>query len=488
MWTKIKSFLFENKTTSQTLAKNTFWLGASNIAGRLLRSIIIIYAARVLGSGSWGAFSYAITLAAFLTIFTDFGINHVINRDLAKTTDDDERRNLISTSFFLKIGLLVPGVLLLIFVAPHISNIPEAIPLFSIVALIVIGDTMREFAGSVNRAFERMEREIVFYGVTNLGIIVFGFLFLAWSKTAEAFAYGYAAGTTLGTLTSFWMLRHELGQIFSRFTTSLIKPILSSSWPFAISGFLGILMLNTDIILIGWFLDADQVGYYSAPQRIIQILYLIPSVIATSALPMFARLAQEKSNSLRPIVEKIMGVTLGLAFPIAIGGTILGADIISLVFGSAYLPGAVPFQILMATMIVDFPAVILSNMIFAHNQQRSLIIFSALGGFSNVTLDLLLIPKFGIIGSAWATLGAQIIGNAYLWFTAKKIMPFNMARHLNGIILGTILMGLATFTIAQSGISTLYVIAISAGIYLLFLYHRKEPLLKDIRSILLQRN
>lgn len=68
MLKRIKSFLFENQTVRQTVAKNTFWLTVSNVGGRLLRAVIIIYAARVLGAGEWGAFSYAITLAAFLTV------------------------------------------------------------------------------------------------------------------------------------------------------------------------------------------------------------------------------------------------------------------------------------------------------------------------------------------------------------------------------------------------------------------------------------
>ncbi|MCL5004783.1 MAG: hypothetical protein M1170_02470, partial [Patescibacteria group bacterium] len=61
MLQKIKSFLFENKTTRQTIAKNTFWLFFGEISSRVLRAAIVIYAARVLGADGWGVFSYAIT-------------------------------------------------------------------------------------------------------------------------------------------------------------------------------------------------------------------------------------------------------------------------------------------------------------------------------------------------------------------------------------------------------------------------------------------
>lgn len=60
MFAKIKSLPLKNKTLRQTVLKNTFWLAFLNIGGRLLRAIVIIYSARVLGAAEWGAFNYAI--------------------------------------------------------------------------------------------------------------------------------------------------------------------------------------------------------------------------------------------------------------------------------------------------------------------------------------------------------------------------------------------------------------------------------------------
>jgi O-antigen/teichoic acid export membrane protein len=74
----IKQFLLHNTSTHQTILKNTTWLFSGQIIGRLLRATIVIYAARVLGANNWGAFSYALGIAAFLTVFTDIGVNAYI--------------------------------------------------------------------------------------------------------------------------------------------------------------------------------------------------------------------------------------------------------------------------------------------------------------------------------------------------------------------------------------------------------------------------
>ena len=68
MLSKLQGWLLHNTTVWQTIAKNTFWLFFGQMMSRVLRAIIVIYAARVLGAASWGAFSYALGIAAFLTI------------------------------------------------------------------------------------------------------------------------------------------------------------------------------------------------------------------------------------------------------------------------------------------------------------------------------------------------------------------------------------------------------------------------------------
>ena len=80
----LKDWLFQNRGDHQTIAKNTIWLLIGQISSRLLRSAIVIYAARILGAESWGAFSYALGIATFLTTFSDIGINALITKEASR--------------------------------------------------------------------------------------------------------------------------------------------------------------------------------------------------------------------------------------------------------------------------------------------------------------------------------------------------------------------------------------------------------------------
>src|SRR3989344_2847945 len=119
---RIKDFLFQNASTRQTIAKNTFWLAVSNIGGRLLRAAIIIYAARILGAAEWGIFSYAISLVTLLTVFTDLGVSPVLVREAAKLRENPEERSaLLSSSFALKSLFLLLGVIVVFAITPFLG-------------------------------------------------------------------------------------------------------------------------------------------------------------------------------------------------------------------------------------------------------------------------------------------------------------------------------------------------------------------------------
>ena len=480
---KIKEFLFQNTSVKQTVVKNTFWLSVSNIGGRIIKAAIVIYAARVLGTDGWGVFSYAVTLAGFLTLFIDPGINSILIRDVAKSSREDQEK-ILSTAFVMKLCLLVAGVFLVIFVAPFFSTLPGAKALLPLVALIIAFDTIREFFSSFIRAKEKMEWEAGIFLLMNAAIVTFGFIFLYLNPSVASFAWGYVAGTAIGAIAATYVMRGYLRKIFSFFSARLIKPIVTSAWPFAITGALGILLTNIDILIISWMRTASEVGIYSAAIRIVQVLYVIPMILQLSTLPLFSRIARHDNKKFRAVFERTLGLVFLVAIPLALGGAILGTQIISLVFGSAYASGDLVFKILVLTMLVNYSAMVIGAAIFAYSRQKGLVIASLIGGISNVALDLALIPRFGIAGAAVATLIAQTLSNWYLWHMMKKINYFEVMPKLKIIITAGVIMASVTALLLALHTNVILNIALSAAVYFAVLMAFREPLLMEIKRIL----
>lgn len=483
MWQKIKSFLFKNVTTRQTVAKNTLWLSVSNFGGRFIKAIVIIYAARVLGPSNWGVFSYAVTLSSFLILFTDLGINSILTKESAKAQTEEERTGLAATSFSMKAVLLAVGVLVVLFLGPFFTTLPGAKSLLPLTAFIMAFDTLRESGFSLIRSLEKMEWEAGIFLATNLAIVVFGLIFLSFSPTARSFTYGYVVGTGIGALVTVVALRNYFKKLITDISTKLIKPILKAAWPMAIAGSLALLLTSADILIISWLKTSSDVGSYSAATRIINLLYLLPAILSSSTLPLFSRLASKDSGKFRQTFEKALVLPYLISIPMALGGFILGKEITAFVFGTDYLSGASSLRVLMLTMIIDFPLSLIVSAIFAYNQQKKLIVSSAIGGISNVILDLLFIPKFGIVGSAYATFLAQFLTVAYLWSAMKKINYFKVLPHLKRIIGASIIMAGECLIISALGIHVLINVVISAATYFLLLKLLREPLFREIAAI-----
>ncbi len=479
MFQKLKGFLFENKTVKQTVAKNTVWLTISNFGGRLLKSAIVIYADRALGTAGYGLFSYTVTLAGFLTLFMDPGINATITKEGARSGKENSAE-LLSTTAIMKVILILLGLFVVIFLGPLFTTLPGARALLPVVGVIIVFDTIRDFLLAFVRSMEKMEWEAGIFLFTNLAIVTCGFLFILARPTAKSLGWGYALGTGLGAMAAIIVLSRYTKNIFSRFSSRLSFSIIRSAWPFAAVSALGALLTNADILIISWMRSASDVGVYSAAIRIIQVLYLVPTVVQFSTLPLFSRLANRDNEKFRVSLERVISVVFLISIPLALGGVILGTEIMRVIFGPEYTAGALSFKILMLTMLVDYPAAIIGNALFAYEHQRSLIVSTAIAGTVNVVFDLLFIPRFGIAGSAVATLIAQALGNWYIWRSLKRINEFNVFPHLKKIAASAVGMAILTLVLFSLHVNVAVNILLSAVLYFLLLKYSGEPLLPEL--------
>ena len=314
--------------------------------------------------------------------------------------------------------------------------------------------------------------------------MVFGFIFLYFAVNAQSFTWGYVVGDAIGTIVAMIALRSYFKKIFSRFSLPRVMPILKAAWPFAISGVLGLLFTNSDILIISWLRSASEVGIYSAAIRIIQTFYLIPSIIQLATLPVISRLAKTDKARFRSSFERTLGMVFLASIPLSLGGIVLGTQIMSFIFGAPYAAGGLSFKLLAATLLFDFAASIVINALFAYEHQKSLIISSALGGVINVGLDFALIPFFGITGSAVATLIAQAVNNGYLWYAMKKVNPFTVMGSLKKVFLSGIIMAAGSVVFMMLGVNVIVNILLCVCIYFAMLRVLREPLLIEIKHII----
>jgi O-antigen/teichoic acid export membrane protein len=213
------------------------------------------------------------------------------------------------------------------------------------------------------------------------------------------------------------------------------------------------------------------------------MFYLIPGFIYTSLFPFISKfIKDEDEKRLSVLLRKSIIVSLGLALPITIGGLIIAGPLMNVVYGHDYIGATRTFQILLLTLLPIFPGMILSSTLLAEDKQKTFIKSSAVGAGANIVLDLILIPIYGIAGSAVATIIAQLAVNGIFLSAILKNHALNIWKDMRKITLASGVMALLVFAMTRLLWPLLVIVPLSAILYFGLLFILREEVLQDIRQ------
>lgn len=480
----LKKFLFENQTIKQTIAKNTFWLFFGQIISRLIKAALVIYAARILGVEGYGLFSFALSYIMILAIFSDIGITPLLVREMSKNANPQVRQKYLSTSFYLKLGLLALFILL-VFVGSQIAPREEIVPLLWILLFMMAFDILKGVFSGLAQSLEKMEIQALSEIAVTFFTTASGLIFLIFFPSPENLCFAYAIGAAAGFFILLLIFRRHLGEIFSNFDFELAKKILTWAWPFAFGSLIGSILIYTDSLMLGWMKSIDTVGLYSAALKIPQILLVPAGLIAAATFPAISRFAADEKK-FKILVKKTSEMLLYLGLPLIAGGLILARPIMLAIFGEQYLPGVPVFQIIISMILFIYLSSILGNALFAKNLQKTTMIFSALAAGLNVLLNFLLIPRFSFIGAAAASVFTQLFNFGLLYWLFWKVVqrPPISLEEIKKPLLGAALMAGFLMIPSVNQLTVWISIPSAALIYFLLIWLLGAPFFGQINSLL----
>jgi O-antigen/teichoic acid export membrane protein len=163
--------------------------------------------------------------------------------------------------------------------------------------------------------------------------------------------------------------------------------------------------------MLGQMLDDESVGIYSAAVKISEVWYFIPMTIVASVFPSIIEAKKQGEARYYQRLQKLSGLMLLLALAGAIPMTFLSAWITDLLFGNAYQLAGSVLAIHIWSGLFVFLGLASGEWFIIEGLQKYYFYRTILGAFVNIGLNFIMIPKFGIIGAAWATVVAQLCSN-----------------------------------------------------------------------------
>jgi O-antigen/teichoic acid export membrane protein len=217
-------------------------------------------------------------------------------------------------------------------------------------------------------------------------------------------------GFIVGEGTAALLLIAGLGgwRLFRSFDRAYAVRMARQATPLVLSSLLGLVVFNLDLIMLRFMRGAESAGYYAAAYALIGLLMNLGIAFYLNLIPGLSRLRED-----RVAFQALYGSATLLAFvfilPVVIGGTLLAKPLIRTVFGPSYAPSAAPLVPLVFAAGLTLLRFVPQALVIAADRRREVLWVNAIGAVISVALNVVLIPRFGMMGAAASTLTTDTV-------------------------------------------------------------------------------
>jgi O-antigen/teichoic acid export membrane protein len=398
------------------LAQNISWLLADRIA-RLVGGLLVgFWVARYLGPTAFGSYNYALALALIVGAVATLGLDNIVVRDLVRAPD--EAPTTLGSAALLRLGSGTLAVAVAVCAAALLRpNDPTAIALTALISLAsplqALSTIDLWFQSRVRARDVVLARNAAFLAATLLKVAL-----ILSGAPLIAFGWAFAAEAALGGIAVAGAYRRGGGAITAwRATRPRARALLADSWPLIFSSLLVTLYLRIDQVMIGQMVGDAELGVYSVAVRIAEVFPMLPVAIITSAFPAVVAAHDVDEALFYDRLRRLYALVAALGYVAALGVTLCAPWMITILAGPGYGAAAPMLVVLTWASIFSGIGVARSTYLNASNLARLHTATVALGCLTNIGLNWLLIPRFGGLGAAIASLVAYWLaghGSCYL--------------------------------------------------------------------------
>nr|WP_281273440.1 flippase [Salinisphaera orenii] len=397
------------------------------VANIALVFVMAIVLARHLGVEGYGVYSYVLALVSLIAIPAQLGLPALVVRETAKAEAERDWGRLrgvwrwagLTASAFSLLLAITAGSLAWLF-AGSFRNVELAAFVWGAAFVPLVA--LESLRGAALRGLRKVVQgqlpsQIIRPALLIIIVLIYGAYIQHPVRADYAMAFNVLAAAIAFAIGA-WLLKRERPQAL---VDDCSRPVyesrrwLKSALPFAFIS--GLLFINTqtDIVMLGWFRTAQDVGVYSIAAKGAILAMFGSKIIDMVARPYFAKLyAGNETKTIQRLATVSGRIGFSLAILVTIVVVLLGKAMLQFVFGSEYVVGYPALVILVCAQLVragcGIPNVLLEMSGHEHLTAKVM----GLVACSNIILNLVLIPLFGMEGAALATACTVLISGGAL--------------------------------------------------------------------------
>ena len=230
----------------------------------------------------------------------------------------------------------------------------------------------------------------------------FGLLILFTSANILNIVLTYILAILVMFFIIFSVYNKEFETFKFKFNKIIWKKYIKMSWPVGSMALFAVVYNHIDSVMMGFFGQVTEVGWYNAAYRLVFIIMLVPMLINRGFNPVIANKFKKPGFKKVFLSELVLMLSSGI---ILIGfGIIFSSNIINLVYGSGFEPAIPAFVLLLLMAGAYFIISLMYQVLIVSGNQKKIFWISLIGMIINVCLNFILIPIYSLYGAAAATL------------------------------------------------------------------------------------
>jgi O-antigen/teichoic acid export membrane protein len=457
------------ESSYQKFFKDVLVIGITNVLVALSGIILLPLITKTLGAHDYGIWTQAQVAISLVLGFVGLGLPYAMTRFLpAKTNKEEIQEEFYSVVCLVFLVTLVVSIVLIAgahFIAEAFFE--GATDIVRITGLVILASALISPCYGFLRSFRQMKKYSIFtiadaYG--QIGLIVY---LVSNGHGILSMVLAVLAIKVVIFFILFFLMKSQIGVGKPHFSKT--REYLSFSLPTIIGNVANWIVVSSDRYVIGYFLGVTSVGVYSAAYGLGSLPFMIIGILGFVLPPTLSKLYDEvRMEEVKTHLSYSLKYSLAITIPFAFGAAILAEPVLRLfstpeIASEGYL--VLPIMAL-SSLVFVFGGVINHIIILVKKTKISGAAWT-IAAVVNLGLNILVVPRLGILGAAITTLLAYSIAEAIqLYYSFKEFRVSIDWSFIIKCLVASAIMSIAIWKMAPQGNSaTILTVVAGAAIY-----------------------
>ena len=179
------------------------------------------------------------------------------------------------------------------------------------------------------------------------------------------------------------------------------------------------MIYNADLVMLRFFSGREAAGFYLAAYTLITLLGNLGGAYQSTLIPTLTR-THESALTRLALYDTSLAQVFAYTLPIAVGGVLLAPSIIEFWFGASFSPSGNVLGILVLTVPLALVRLVQHAALITTGHQRDIMWATVAAAVLNVALNLVVIPRYGMVGASLATLVTEVMRSVLAQHFARR--------------------------------------------------------------------